>query len=262
METDSYFYKFFKTLPRALFQLLGQSGSRARWYRFDSVELKKALRIDGMFVPRSSDLPLYFLEVQFQRVDTFYANLFAKVFCYLEENNPSQDWIAVVLFESRRTEPVNLTPYEVLIASRHVHRIYLDEHPIPANAPIGLGILRLLNTPKEDLKPLVRNLATGSPQPIVELIEEMLIRRYPEYGREELRQMFHLSEIQKTKVWQEAREEGRGEGREEGIEIGAIRKEQELVRRCLAQGKSIQEIAELFGIPLKEVRRLAKDAKA
>jgi len=258
METDTFFYKFFKALPPTLFQLLGLPGSRSRAYRFDSVEVKKSLRIDGMFVPRTNELPLFFLEVQYQRTDVFYANLFAKVFCYLQENDPKQDWQAVALFESRRTEPVDLTAYEVLLASRHVHRIYLDEYPIPANAPIGLEILRLLNTPEAGLKPLVRKLAIDSPPLVIELIEELLIRRFGKYGREEIRRMFQLTDIRKTKVWQEAHEDGRKEGREEG----AIRKEQELVRRCLAQGKAAEEIAELFGIPLKEVRRLAKDPNA
>ena len=46
------------------------------------------------------------------------------------------------------------------------------------------------------------------------------------------------------------------------MDIGELKQEQELVRRSLAQGKSVQEIAELFGIPLKEVRRLAKDSPA
>jgi len=253
METDTFFYRFFKTLPSALFQLLGLPGARARAYRFDSVELKKALRIDGMFVPRSNNLPLFFLEVQYQRTEAFYANLFAKVFCYLHENDPKQDWQAVALFESRRSEPAHLTPFEVLLASRHVHRIHLDEHPIPANAPVGLGILRLLNSPEEDLKPLVRKLATDSSPFVIELIEELLIRRFSNYGREEIRRMFQLTDIRKTKVWQEAHEDG--------LKEGAVHKEQELIRRCLAQGKSAEEIAEFLGIPIKEIRRLAKDAK-
>src|ERR1019366_8624948 len=112
METDSFFCQLFKQLPETLFQLIGLPGERARAYRFDSVEVKKPLRIDGLFLPNSDDLPLYFLEVQFQRSAKFYANLFAKVFSFLEENDPGQDWRAVAIFESRRTEPTQLGPYE------------------------------------------------------------------------------------------------------------------------------------------------------
>jgi len=52
VETDSFFYRLFKELPQTLFELIGQPAAQAKSYRFDSVELKKALRIDGLFLPR------------------------------------------------------------------------------------------------------------------------------------------------------------------------------------------------------------------
>jgi predicted transposase/invertase (TIGR01784 family) len=267
METDSLFYNLFKKLPRTFFYLLGLPATRARSYRFDSVELKKALRIDGMFLPKSSDLPLYFLEVQYQRTATFYANLFAKVFCYLEENDPAQDWQAVALFENRRAEPTDLIPYRVLLESPHVHRIYLDEYPIPPNPPIGLGILQLLNAPEADLKRLVTNLverveldpnlaAGGKAANVIELAEELLMSRFIQFDREEIQKMFNLQDIRKSRVYQEGVEEGI----EKGIEKGALLKQEEMVRNCLARGMAPQEIADLFRIPLKEVRRVATDA--
>src|ERR1700730_11631339 len=101
METDAFFCQLFKQLPETLFELIDLPAARAKSYRFDSVELKKAFRIDGLFVPKRATLPLYFVEVQFQRLAKFYANLFAKVFCYLEENDPKQEWFAVAIFPSR-----------------------------------------------------------------------------------------------------------------------------------------------------------------
>src|SRR5215204_1034534 len=100
MESDSYFYQFLKQLPQTLFELLGIPGERARDYHFDSVELKKSLRIDGVFLPSNGTLPLYFVEVQTYYLAKFYANLFAKVFGYLDENQPTQDWYAVAIFSS------------------------------------------------------------------------------------------------------------------------------------------------------------------
>lgn len=105
METDSLFYQLFQHLPETLFELVGLPAARAKGYRFGSVELKKALRVDGLFLPGKSQLPIYFVEVQFQRSPKFYANLFAKVFCYLEENDPNQEWVAVAIFPSRAEEP-------------------------------------------------------------------------------------------------------------------------------------------------------------
>ena len=121
----------FKQLPQTLFELIDLPAARAKSYRFDSVEVKKAFRIDGLFLPNKASLPLYFVEVQFQRQPKFYANLFAKVFCYLEENDPKQEWVAVAIFASRHEEPKHLRPYEDLLQSKRVKRIYLDRTPGP-----------------------------------------------------------------------------------------------------------------------------------
>ena len=80
METDSFFYQLLKQLPETLFALLGEPLTRVADYRFDGLEVKKSYRLDGRFLPARADLPVYFVEVQFQRARRFYANLFAKVF--------------------------------------------------------------------------------------------------------------------------------------------------------------------------------------
>ena len=105
METDSLYYQLLKQLPDTLFKLIDQPVPRKRDYRFDAVEIKKSYRLDGLFVPKRAGLPLYFVEVQYQRTNHFYANLFAKVFSYLDANDPEQEWMAVALFGSRSTEP-------------------------------------------------------------------------------------------------------------------------------------------------------------
>lgn len=106
METDSFFCQLFKQLPQTFFALLGQPVERASAYQFESVEIKKSLRIDGLFVPKRAGLPVYFMEVQFRRLPTFYANLFAKVFLYLEANKAATDWAAAAIFREpgRRAE--------------------------------------------------------------------------------------------------------------------------------------------------------------
>lgn len=256
METDSFFCQLFKQLPETLFQLIGLPGERAHAYRFDSVEVKKSFRIDGLFLPKTAGLPLYFVEVQFHKSPKFYANLFAKVFAYLEENDPGQDWRAVAIFESRRMEPTRLDGYQELLGSARVTRIYLDEYVIPPNAPVGLGILRLMTALKNDIRPLVVELFRGAEnqitdsvpkETVVELVEGILMRRFIELDREEIRKMFGLQDIRKSKVWQEAQEEA------------VTRERGATVKKCLAKGMSIKEIAEFLDFPVKEVRRLAKD---
>jgi hypothetical protein len=84
---------------------------------------------------------------------------------------------------------------------------------------------------------------------ILQLTEEVLIRRFHDLSREEIRRMFKLHDIRKTRVWLEAQEEG--------IEIGTDRTNQKHIKRLKTEGKSLKEIADLLAIPLSEVRRLA-----
>ena len=253
METDSFFCQLLKQLPQTLFELLGMPGEQALAYRFDSVEIKKAFRIDGLFLPMERGLPVYFVEVQFQRLAKFYANLFAKVFCYLEENDPKQEWIAVAIFPSRKEEPKHLGPYEDLLQSKRVKRIYLDEVTKSANPPVGLGILQLLFasvSQAQELAPRVvqkaeTEFADGDLQArVVELVEGLLLSRFPEFDREEMRMKFKLHDLRESKVWKEAHDEGDTERLKKTIDT--------LVRK----GKTFEEIADLLDIPVTDIRRV------
>jgi predicted transposase/invertase (TIGR01784 family) len=275
MQTDAFFYQLFKQLPATVFELIHRPGSLAVDYDFTSVELKKALRIDGVMRPRLPSLPVYFVEVQFQLSPIYYANLFAKVFCFLQENRPDQDWAAVAVFGSREHEPKQLTPYEVLLRSRHVHRVYLEDYPIPPDPPVGLGILQLVTAPQQEVRKLVRRLHwrvenefvdRAISAKVIELTEELLLRRFTQFTRQEIRKMFQLEDIRKSKVWQEAHDEGveKGlaegveKGRTEGVEKGKTLAIQTMVQKCLAKGMPVKDIAELLEIPVKDVRRLAR----
>ena len=258
MESDSFFWQLLAKLPETLFALLGLPASRAAEYRFESVEVKKSYRLDGLFIPSKSTLPIYVVEVQFQRNRKFYANLFAKVFSYLEVNDPNQDWRALALFETRKIEPQAQPGYQVLINSEHVHRIYLDKISVSGQATTGIKILQLVTASREATKELVSDLVEQSRQEgdcergrvIVELVEELLMRRFTELDREEIRRMFQLHDLKESKVWQEAVQVGEERGRE--------RRDRDLVKRLQAKGTSLKEIAELLGIPLAEVRRIAR----
>ena len=256
MESDSFFCQLFKQLPETLFELLDLPATQAKAYRFDSVELKKSFRIDGLYLPNRATLPLYFVEVQFRRVQKFYANLFAKVFCYLEENDSKQDWVAVAIFPSRKEEPKYLGPYEDLLRSHRVHCIYLNELPSLAEQSPGLGILQLVSATPEQAKEILNRLVKKSlsvfgdadlGDSVLQLAEELLIRKYAQLGREEVRKMFHLEDLRKTRVWQEAHEEGKSLAN------------RELAQKLLAKGMSPKQVAELTTLRIDEVKRLAKN---
>ena len=229
MRTDPFFWNVLTSLPQTLFEVLGEPSSLARDYQFSAVELKKSLRTDGFYRPRRAGLPMYVVEFQFYVLETFYANLFAKVFVILNDQPNISDWVAVAIFESRGLEPKDLTKYEDLLRSKRVKRIYLDELELPAEPSPGLMLLAMVTAPKAKLRPMVERLKRKAEEEVaddkesrkvIELMEELLIRKFATMNREEIRNMFQLTDIRKTVVWQEAREEGLVEGIEKGIEKG------------------------------------------
>jgi predicted transposase/invertase (TIGR01784 family) len=280
METDAFFDQLLKQWPQTLFELLHLPAEQALQYRFDSVELKKSLRIDGLFLPSRSSLPVYVVEVQFRPSASFYANLFAKVFCYLEENDPVQDWRAIAIFPTRSIEPAQVESYGDLLHSKRVQRIYLDEIRTLAEPTIGLGLLQMVSIPIDEIKEFTsrflskakREIADSEMQgKVLELAAELLIRRFKRLSREEIRAMFQLEDLRKTRFWQEAHEEGvdegLGKGLERGLEKGLKKGRQEgqlaarkdIVKKCKARGMSAKAIAELMGVSIREVRRLEKE---
>src|SRR5436190_2914223 len=120
MITDPLFYRLFETSPETFFLLLGMSGESAldmaARYQYQAIEFKEtAHRADGVFLPKEPKLPLYFLEVQFYRLPSIYADLLAKVFTYLKQHDPAQTYCGVVLFGDRSLEPTELAPYQSLL---------------------------------------------------------------------------------------------------------------------------------------------------
>ena len=101
--------------------LWDQPLTRVADYRFEALEVKKSYRLDGLFVPTREPVCRSTLsKCSFGGHGGFYANLFAKVFSYLEANDPEQDWMAVALFPNRRAEPKQREPYADLLASPRV----------------------------------------------------------------------------------------------------------------------------------------------
>src|SRR5216683_1457006 len=134
MITDPIFYRLFKTNPETFFLVLGMDLAAAREtaakYEYEALEFKEtAHRVDGIFRPKEAGLPLYFLEVQFYRLPTVFADVLVKAYTYLKQHDPGQSYCGVVLFASRSLEPEELVPYRPLLDAGLLRRYYLDEMP-------------------------------------------------------------------------------------------------------------------------------------
>jgi predicted transposase/invertase (TIGR01784 family) len=88
-------------------------------------------------------------------------------------------------------------------------------------------------------------------QQIIELIETIVVYKFPSLTREEIETMLGLSELKKTKVYQEAREEGRQEGQQEG----QLRTKLAMIPKLQQRGLSIEEMADLLELDAETIRQ-------
>lgn len=222
MRRDSLFYLLFQQFPELLFDLLSEPPDNAADYRFDSVAVKEPkFEIDGVFLPpEGTPGTIFFCEVQFQKDERLYERLFGELFLYFyRQRDRFENWQAVVIYPSRSTEQSTTLPYNVLLNSDQVHRVFLDELGQPNQLPLNLGLLVLTTVSDEEApqqaRALLSRLNEVEPnterQAIISLIVTILSYRFTEMSRQEVEVMLDIR-FQETRLYQEVKEEGRQEG--------------------------------------------------
>jgi predicted transposase/invertase (TIGR01784 family) len=262
MKTDTLFYQLFQTFPTLLFELIEGSIESVESYQFSSVEVKQlAFRIDGVFLPTTADLPIYFTEVQFQSDPGFYARFFAEIFLYLKQSPRENDWRGVILYPDRRVESTKKERYRELLNGERVKIVYLNELEEISEGSIGWAALELVILEESqviekgrDLMIKVRSIDDPNQQrDLLKLIETILIYKLSRLDRREIEAMFSLNELRQTRVFQEALEEGRQEGRQEGENAGKLAS----VPLLLQLGATPEQIATSLGLSLEQVLAVA-----
>ena len=267
MKTDSIFYRLFQEIPSIFFELIGNSPQVAELYQFSSVEVKQtAFRIDGVFLPNhNTDNPIYFLEVQFQLDKDLYHRVFSEIFLYIRQNNPKNHWNAVVIYPTRNIDTRDIQHYQEFFTSQRVRVIYLDELEDIASLPIGVATIKLIIAKKDSSIIQARELITRTKQEIdseiqqqqvLQIIETILIYKFPRMNREEIEAMFGLSELKQTRFYQEAKEEGKEEGIEQGIELGERKAKLDAVPGLIALGLTREQIAQVLNLSLAEISQI------
>jgi predicted transposase/invertase (TIGR01784 family) len=187
----------------------------------------------------------------FQDDPEFYHRFIAEIHLFLKLHPNTVDWMAVVLFPKRSIEPSESKLFRNLINSDQVHRIYLEDLSA-SNDSVGLGLMRLIvMKPKNAIaqaqillsKVQQRAVTDSRLQVIIELIETVIVYKFPKLSREEIEKMLGLSELRQTRVYQEGVEEGeergilkgRNEGRTEGRTEGRVEEAQSLILRQLTR---------------------------
>lgn len=261
MKTDSILYRLFKTSPSIFFELIGHSPTEAEAYEFLSVEVKQtAFRIDGVFVPKQPELaqPIHFTEFQFQPDPGLYSRFLTEIFLYLDKTNLSNNWCGTVIWVSRRLDPGVPARYRELFESQRVQVICLDELGEVAYQSPGLGTLKLVVEPPEQAGSRARSLIKRSGQigdeqarrELVELIETIIVYKFPQKSQEEVREMLGLGNLKHTRVYQE--------GVEEGERRGELKGKLEAVPRLLKLGLTLEQVAEALGLEVEMVREAAQ----
>jgi len=232
VKTDSLFYQIFLRFPDSFFDLIGQPQPVSANYQFTSQEVKQlSFRLDGLFMPlvEDSQQPLYLVEVQFQPDDTLYYRLFAELFLFLKQYQPPHPWQIVVIYPHCGVEREQSLHFGEILNLASVRRIYLDELPYGDNPSLGIGVIKLV---VESETAAVRTAQTliertreeitdqSSQRQLIDLIESIIIYKFPQKSREEIEAMFGLSDLKQTRVYQEALAEGEEQGLERGLQEG------------------------------------------
>ncbi len=220
MKTDSIFYQIFINYPRSFFDLIGESLSQENNYKFSSIEVKQlSFRLDGLFLPTEENpsLPLYLVEVQFQPDDNLYYRLFSEFFLFLKQYKPPHPWQMVVIYPNRKVEREQTIHFGDFLKLPSVKRIYLDELGESAKNSLGIGMINLVIESEEksvtQAKELIEKAQNqlsdeSTKRQLIHLIESIIIYKFPQKSREEIEAMFELTDLKKTKVYQEAFTEG------------------------------------------------------
>lgn len=253
MKTDSIWYRLFKTFPGIFFELLGQSPTAAENYEFASVEVKQtAFRLDGVFLPRANgSQPIYFSEFQFQSDSKLYSRFFTEIFMYLDKTELPNDWRGAVVWASRSLDSGDTMRYQELLESQRVQRIYLDELDSQADSSIGLSLIKLVvespSTAPNQAKRLIQRTKTqiaeaATQREILELVETIIVYKFPTLNREMIERMLDLAELKQTRVYQEAKLEGKLES----------------ILPLLELGLSVEQIAQALRLDVEIVRQAAQ----
>ncbi|MFK0733063.1 MAG: Rpn family recombination-promoting nuclease/putative transposase [Gloeotrichia echinulata GP01] len=261
MKTDTIFYRLFQEFPSIFFELIGNPPETANIYQFSSVEIKQtAFRIDGVFLPaQDQENPIYFLEVQFQPDADIYLRLVSEIFLYLRQNKRKHTWRGVVIYPTRSVDTGDTKDCHEFFTSQRVRRIYLDELGEAASLPIGIATIKLVIEEEDTAIITARELINRTQQAVnlqlpqkqlLELIETILVYKFPKMSRQEIEAMFSLSELKQTRVYQEGKQEGKQEGSFEA-KLAAVPK-------LLALGLTMEQIAQALDLDVAQVQQIAQ----
>jgi predicted transposase YdaD len=260
MKTDKLFYRIFLSQPALISELLPDIPANCEFDYSAPVVKETELRLDGLLTPLSADqnLPLVFLEAQMQSDPDFYERFFAGLFLYLRQYKVTRPWRGLLILRHRSHDLGHRVPYQILLDT-WVQRLYLEDLlPLTDLSP-NLALLRLLVIPDQEASSVAQSILRNSNTQAefrlrLDLVEAILINKFPQLSIEEVRQMLNLKEadLTQTRFYQEVLQIGRQEGLQQEIDL-VLRL---LSRRC---GKLlIAQQDQVRSLPILELENLCE----
>lgn len=132
-----------------------------------------------------------------------------------------------------------------------------------ASLPIGIATAKLVIASEDIAIAQARELiyrtkseiiSPSKQQQLLQFIETILAYKFPTMSREEIEQMFSLSELKQTRFYQEAFQEGV----EQGIEQGKVQGKLKAVPAMLAAGLTVEQVAQALDLSVEEVRQVTQ----
>ena len=269
MKTDKLFYRIFLSQPDLISELVPDIPANCEFDYSAPVVKETELRLDGLLTPISDDLslPLVFLEAQMQSDADFYGRFFAGIFLYLRQYKVVRPWRGLVILHRRSQDLGVESPYQVLLDT-WVHRIYLEDLIDEVDLSPNLSLLRLLVVPEQEVPDSAQAILRNSSTPAefwmrLDLVEAILINKFPQLSIEEVRVMLNLKEadVTQTRFYQEVFQIGQQSGGKIGRKIGRQEGEAEIVLRLLNRrcGKlSIAQLDKVRSLPITNIENLAE----
>jgi predicted transposase YdaD len=250
MKTDKLFYRIFLSQPDLIAELLPGVPPDCEFEYSAPVVKEIEVRLDGLLIPSSDDLslPLVFLEAQMQTDVNFYGRYFAGIYLYLRQYKPNRPWKGLLILNRRSHDLGSEVPYQVHM-NRQVQRIYLEDLRLRTNLSPNLAMLRLFFLPEEEVSTAARSILDNPPteaefQRRLDLVEAILVNKFPQFSFEEVLKMLDLQEVNlsETRFYQDVFQKGREQEREQGVQREVDLVLRQLERRCGVLGIDRQEL--------------------
>jgi predicted transposase/invertase (TIGR01784 family) len=140
-----------------------------------------------------------------------------------------------------------------MLALPNITRIYLNELSPVETASLPIKLLRLIIEPENTASDLARELARQAEveipnaavkKSLIELLETIIVYKLPQKSREEIAAMFELSDLKKTRFYQDVFAEGQAEAKQ---------REKASILRMANLGLAPEQIATFLDLPVAEV---------